>query len=143
MRRILLLMLILLVTVPVTLAQQNENNPPERFHLVRDGDNLYNIAARYGVTVASIGDLNGITDYNAIRIGQQLRIPGGTSPLAPPLPAGQQPAQEVTPVPNNEASNVGFAYGIEASLLGADANNVLPHLQGLGVGWVKQVIDWS
>src|SRR5688572_6248692 len=130
MRRILLLMLILLVTMPVAIAQENENNPPERFHLVRDGDNLYNIAAQYGVTVASIAELNGITDYNAIRIGQQLRIPGGTSPLAPPAPAGQQQnaQQEVTPVPNNEASNVGFAYGIEASLLGADANNVLPHL---------------
>ena len=47
MRRILLLILILLITVPFAAAQQNENTPPERTHLVRDGDiETVDVAAR-------------------------------------------------------------------------------------------------
>lgn len=42
---------------------------------VQRGDSLSRLAARHGVTVAALRDLNGISDPSAIRIGQVLKIP--------------------------------------------------------------------
>lgn len=58
-------------------------------HVVVRGDTLWSIASRYGVTVAQVQHLSGLTS-NVIHPGQRLRIPGGAPPppIAPP-PAGQ------------------------------------------------------
>lgn len=47
-------------------------------HTVQAGENLYRIALRYGVTIASIAQANGISNVNLIFTGQQLTIPGAT-----------------------------------------------------------------
>lgn len=44
-------------------------------HEVKPGDTLTNIAARYGVSVEAIAKANGISDYNRIYAGTDLRIP--------------------------------------------------------------------
>jgi len=44
-------------------------------HVVQAGDTLFSIAQRYGVTVDAIVAANGITNPNALSIGQQLTIP--------------------------------------------------------------------
>ena len=44
-------------------------------HVVKSGENLTMIAARYGVTVKAIQELNGITNPNKIFPGQKLKIP--------------------------------------------------------------------
>ena len=44
-------------------------------HHVQPGENLYTIAARYGVTVQAIVGTNSIPNPNNIRVGQPLRIP--------------------------------------------------------------------
>lgn len=46
-----------------------------RVHVVQEGENLWRIARRYGVTVTSIAQVNGITNINLVYIGQQLVIP--------------------------------------------------------------------
>jgi LysM repeat protein len=46
-------------------------------YVVRPGDNLISIAARFGTTVQAIMSANGITDPNRIYVGQVLRIPTG------------------------------------------------------------------
>ncbi|MCZ7599076.1 MAG: LysM peptidoglycan-binding domain-containing protein [Gammaproteobacteria bacterium] len=46
----------------------------ERVHLVSTGDSLSVLASRYGVSVAALKRVNGLTD-NRIFIGQKLRIP--------------------------------------------------------------------
>lgn len=57
----------------------------ETIHVVERGDTLAKIAARYGVTVQQIADLNGITNPNLIYTGQKLRIPAaGAAPTAQP-----------------------------------------------------------
>ena len=55
-------------------------------YIVRRGDTLGNIAARFGVTVADILRANPqITDPNAIRVGQRIIIPRrGRPPVTPP-----------------------------------------------------------
>lgn len=52
-------------------------------HVVRTGDTLYNIAGRYGISVAELAAANGLTQTSNINIGQSLVIP------APGSPAGQ------------------------------------------------------
>jgi membrane-bound lytic murein transglycosylase D len=46
-------------------------------HLVRRGDNLWNIAKRYGTTTTKIQELNNLTDTE-LHIGQVLKLPGNT-----------------------------------------------------------------
>ena len=58
--------------------------PAARMHVVKPGSTLTHIAARYGVTVASIVSANGIANASRIYAGQRLVIPGQrTSPAAP------------------------------------------------------------
>jgi len=50
-------------------------------HVVHGGDSLWNIAQRYGTTVADIQKANGLSDTR-LQKGQSLRIPGRTAPAA-------------------------------------------------------------
>lgn len=45
-------------------------------HCVKSGETLWGIAYRYGVSVHALAKVNGIWNYNYIRAGQCLRIPG-------------------------------------------------------------------
>lgn len=54
--------------------------PTATIYVVKAGDQLARIAAKYGVTVAAIQEANNIKDPNLIRVGQKLVIP-------PPTPA--------------------------------------------------------
>ena len=45
-------------------------------HYVRAGDTLYGIAAFYGVSVVELAQLNGITNFDQLSVGQVLVIPG-------------------------------------------------------------------
>jgi LysM repeat protein len=49
-------------------------------HIVRWGETLTGIAARYGTTVYAIATFNGIANPNRIYAGQRLTIPDGTWP---------------------------------------------------------------
>jgi LysM repeat protein len=56
-------------------------------YVVRQGDTLAKIAARFGVTIAAIRRANPqITNPDRIYIGQRITIPGNSGPL--PTPAG-------------------------------------------------------
>ncbi len=64
------LILCLLVANPA-LAQRS-------VHVVQPGESLSVIAARYGVSMASLATANGINNTNHVWVGQQLSIPGGS-----------------------------------------------------------------
>lgn len=51
----------------------------ETRYRVREGDSLWALAARYGVDVATLAKVNGLTDQNFIRAGQVLTIPGAAA----------------------------------------------------------------
>lgn len=44
-------------------------------YVVADGDTLYAIALKFGVELADLIQLNGLSDPNDIRVGQELKIP--------------------------------------------------------------------
>jgi len=49
---------------------------PSSVHVVRSGDTLAGIAARYGTTASAIASANGISNPNLIVIGRSLQISG-------------------------------------------------------------------
>ncbi len=58
-------------------------------YIVRPGDTLAKIAARYGTSVAALMRANGIRNPNLIWVGQRLVIgSGGTTPKPAPAPSG-------------------------------------------------------
>ncbi len=55
-------------------------------YIVQEGDTLYDIALRYGVTVEQLIEANDITDPNRLSVGQELFIPAPLEPTAIPSP---------------------------------------------------------
>ena len=78
-------------------------------HTVVSGDTLFNIAKRYGVTVANLRNWNKLSS-DALKIGQKLivKAPAPTPPPTPPAPVPPKPTPP-TPVPPapNPSPNTG------------------------------------
>lgn len=70
-------------------------------YTVRAGDTLGAIARRYNTTVATLAELNGITNPNLIDVGQALTIPDcdGAPPSPPPPSRGPAPGPAAPTVP--------------------------------------------
>ncbi|HZD54584.1 MAG TPA: LysM peptidoglycan-binding domain-containing protein, partial [Woeseiaceae bacterium] len=68
---------------------------PDLFHRVVRGDTLSGIAAAYGTRVSTLVALNGLSNQNRIRAGQQLRLPAAGPP--PTLVASVAPEPAVEP----------------------------------------------
>lgn len=70
----------------------------DRFYRVRRGDTLGRIAKRYGTSVRTLMNLNSLRSKNRIRIGQQLRLPGGIGPATTRTASVAQASQAPAPV---------------------------------------------
>lgn len=103
-------------------------------YTVQVGDTLSRIALRFNTTVATLVQLNGITNPNIIRVGQVLNIPAGTggavTPSAPAQPQEpsqpqEQPAQPQTHtvVAGENLYRIALRYGVTLQAL-ADANGI-------------------
>ena len=83
-----ILTIVLLLAVLTTGFAPVQGAPPQTgqtIHVVRWGETLGSIAARYGVTVNAIMQANGLTNPNYVYVGQTLRIPtAGAGPFVPP-----------------------------------------------------------
>ncbi|MBZ0276517.1 MAG: LysM peptidoglycan-binding domain-containing protein [Anaerolineae bacterium] len=72
-------------------------------YVVQPGDTLYRIALRFNTTATTLAQLNGITNPNVIRVGQQLIVPGagsGTGPVVVVTVVVQPSAVPTVTVPN-------------------------------------------
>lgn len=78
---ILLTGLLLLPFIPATADAKATSTAPQ-VHVVKQGDSLYEIANRHGLTVNQLKRLNGLNS-NRLKIGQKLAL---TKAAAPPLP---------------------------------------------------------
>lgn len=144
LRRLLIIsVLVLLLPTGVALAQQPEGQVT---HTVAEGENLYRIALRYGLTVDQIAAANGIGDPTLVYVGQVLVIPapigGGAESVALPTETQAQPVAETAPVETaaqtkhvvqqgETLASIGRLYGVDwtalASLNGiTNPNSIFP-----------------
>ena len=61
---------------PNSFVDAQDHLPGGPLYVVREGDSLWNIAARFGVTVDELKSVNGISDPNQLAVGVSLVIPG-------------------------------------------------------------------
>lgn len=69
-------------------------------YTVRKGDTLSAIASRYGTNWKELAAFNNLSDPNRLRVGQEIRIPGGLSAPAGAsysAPSSSRPAAPVSP----------------------------------------------
>jgi LysM repeat protein len=97
-------------------------------HVVQPGENLSQIAQRYGVSVEAIVQVNGLEDPSLIYRGQTLIIPapGEVLPTATPRPATATPqpapptatgvSPTATPVPTTPPSSGQYQYRLGRSV---------------------------
>jgi LysM repeat protein len=89
-------LLVILIAATGTL-QTGHAAGPSTYYVVRPGDTLFSIAARFGVSSWSLARANGVWDPNFIFVGQTLIIPGGYMPN--PCPGCPFPYPQPVPRP--------------------------------------------
>ena len=106
-RRLLLFAIALVVAGLVALLPMAcyAEGPQAQVHIVMWGETLSSIALRYGVTLDSLMQANGITNSHYIRAGDQLIIP----PPGEPAKSGEPPAN--APGGQGEQKTHTVAYG--------------------------------
>ncbi len=67
-----------LIHIGQVLVIPGKEGEPDVVHVVRRGDTLGRIAAKYGSTVSALSDANGISNPDLITIGQNIVISGST-----------------------------------------------------------------
>lgn len=73
-----LALILLVLLVPASLAQAQEDQADYPVYVVQAGDNISAIASRFGVSVTDLAQVNGILNVNIVNTGDELRIPGLT-----------------------------------------------------------------
>lgn len=66
--------LVLLPISSISLAQEQQPDGP--VYIVQEGDSLWDIAARFGLSLDELSQANGISDPNQLALGARLVIPG-------------------------------------------------------------------
>ncbi len=61
-------------------------------YTIKKGDSLSKIAARHGVTVRELAEINQLKDADVIRVGQKLVLPAHAKDLPDEAPAAKKPA---------------------------------------------------
>lgn len=60
---------------PATEAEATAEPATEQVYVVQAGDTLFRIALAYGTTVEVLADYNGLTNIDALELGQEILIP--------------------------------------------------------------------
>src|SRR5690606_29215140 len=118
------------VAEPALWSLLRDTPPRVSTYVVQPGDTLGLIAARFRTTVPALAQANGIANPNLIRVGQTLRLPGGsgsTTPIATtPVGTPSAPARgSHTVAPGDTLLAIAYRYGRTLSQV-ADANGLRP-----------------
>ncbi len=125
LRRFVLVFMIA-VLIGVTLVQVAAAAPgsADSAYVVKPGDTLGSIAARYGVSAGALARANGISDPDRTYIGQRLTIPGASA--ADNAPAAPQPPTTTTsPATGTYIVQQGDTLGKIAARFGTTVANLM------------------
>ncbi|MCS6844486.1 MAG: LysM peptidoglycan-binding domain-containing protein [Caldilineales bacterium] len=113
------------LTIPGRGGSAASNPGGSAVHVVKPGETLGAIAARYGVSVQALAQANGIANPSLIRSGQRLVIPaGGRAASASGGTAGNSSGNAVHVVaPGETLSGIAARYGTTVAAL-AQANGI-------------------
>ncbi|EFR31401.1 LysM peptidoglycan-binding domain-containing protein [Eremococcus coleocola] len=102
---------------------------PEKLYTVKAGDNLYNIARSFGVSLDALKKINGLTS-NFIQIGDVLIIPDPAKEYPDPEPEPDpdpSPEKQYTVKSGDNLYNIARKFGISLDAL-KQANNLTSNL---------------
>jgi lipoprotein-anchoring transpeptidase ErfK/SrfK len=85
------------LTLPSSSTIPAATNKNSFVYVVRPGDILYDVAARFGTTADTIASANRLYNLNVIYTGQRLLIPGKTSSQPPVQTPGGSPSTTLPP----------------------------------------------
>jgi LysM repeat protein len=127
---------VLLHALSSSATAQSQRGPTYR---VRGGDNLSQIAARYGTTWQAIARANRLANPRLIYPGQELFIPlpQPQAELASPTAASPPPAVR-------QHARVAFAYGLHLTPLPdvAAVASIVERAKSQGYGWIRHDVSW-
>ncbi len=83
-------------TAPVAATAADLPPPAARVYVVVPGDVLHVIARRFGVTTEALAAYNALSNPDALRVGQELRVP----PAGYVLPSEASPAEQAAGPPS-------------------------------------------
>jgi LysM repeat protein len=115
---------------------------PAVVHVVQRGETLWAISARYGVSIASIVQANGLANASFIRTGQSLTIPSATpASAAAPAPAasGLSPAMAAAVAARGASRDLLLAAAAEFGVAPAFVLAVAWHESG----WQPGVVSYA
>jgi LysM repeat protein len=92
-------------------------------YVVRPGDTLLQIAARYGLTATQLASANGLRWNSWVYVGQRLRIPGGGSSTTTATASTVAPGGSYTVRPGDSLVAIAARHGVSVSQL-ASANGL-------------------
>lgn len=81
---------------PTPTPNPSPSEPGTKTYTIKQGDTLYSIAQKYGITVQVLQEANtGLSDPLTLQVGKTIVIPSGASPTPTPTPPSEQ-----YPLPN-------------------------------------------
>lgn len=104
-----------------TSTQGGAGQAAEGVYVIVKGDTLSSIAKRFGITLAELQKLNGITNPDQIAVGQKLRVPGASSGGAATSTSGQGKTYVVQQ--GDTLLKIALRFGVTLSAL-QSANNI-------------------
>ena len=114
-----------------------ETAPTHGTYTVQPGDYLSTIAAQFNINYFELAQLNGITNPDALRVGQVLRVPGAPPPVAEPAPVETGSPPTTAPAPVSTVNTGGFELGGQALSFSHAAA-----MHNSRMTWVKRQIKW-
>jgi LysM repeat protein len=132
-----LLLLIVVLALPA-IADASSPSGGGFWYLVKRGDTLASIAARYGVTVDGLAAVNGLKSINRIYAGTYLWIPAETVP--PTFPPGQTCRTKYTVKSGDTLAKIAAHFGVTVWRLAW--NNGITNYNRIFVGQ-RLCIPWA
>jgi LysM repeat protein len=92
-------------------------------HTVAAGENLYQIGLKYGVSWVTLASMNGLSNPNALQIGQTIKLPQSETADPEPTPSPLTESTYTVKAGDN-LYRIGLAYGISWVQI-AEANGIV------------------